>query len=84
MKKEKNWLKRKREPSVPSGQVRPRVNWGEGRRILAYYMTLMHELIVMESSLIGKKCENKLIVRDFASLMRVIWREDEIINHGYS
>jgi hypothetical protein len=26
----------------------------------------------VESSLIGKKCENKLIVGDFASLMRVI------------
>jgi len=44
----------------------------------------MHELIVVESSLIRKKCEKKLIVGDFVSLMRVIWREDEIINYGYN
>jgi hypothetical protein len=54
MKQEKNWLERKREALVPLGQVQSRVNWGEGRRILVYYMTLMRELIVVESSLIEK------------------------------
>ena len=31
-----------------------------------------------------EKCEKKLIVRDFTSVMRVMWSEDEIINHGYN
>ena len=52
--KKKIWLEKKREPLVPLGQVQPNINWGEGRRTLVYYMTLIHELIVVESSLIRK------------------------------
>jgi hypothetical protein len=63
-------LERKGEPLVPLGQVRSKANWEEGRGILVYCVLLMHELIVEESSLVGKKHEN-LIIWDFTSLMCV-------------
>jgi hypothetical protein len=50
----KNWLQRKRGPLVPLGQVQPRTNWGEGRIIMACCVFMMHELVVVESSLIEK------------------------------
>jgi hypothetical protein len=76
-------IERKRGPLILLGQVRPRIDWGEGGQCLAWYMLVMHELVGVGSLLIGKTWEldNRKLCESNAC---VTWDGNEIINNEYS